>query len=158
MSRSLLGSGIWPEIPAGFGYSIKASSYQKEEEVSMRMYQAETVDDYIANSDEKARPIMKEIRTIIKSAIPKAEEKISWGMPFYRYHGAIAGFSVFKNYVDFGFCNVFSAEERKIFEDRGYVTKKKIVQIRFDQPVPAEEIKRIVEERAKENEAGKKEE
>ena len=49
------------------------------------MYKAKDVDSYIANSDKEARPKLKEIREIIKSTIPKAEEGISWGVPFYKY-------------------------------------------------------------------------
>lgn len=31
--------------------------------------------------------------------IPKAEEGISWGVPFYKYHGALAEFAAFKNHL-----------------------------------------------------------
>ena len=50
------------------------------------MYKAKDFDSYIANSGREARPKLKEIRKIIKSTIPKAEEGISWGVPFYKYH------------------------------------------------------------------------
>ena len=44
----------------------------------MKMYKAKDVDSYIANSGREARPKLNEIREIIKLAIPKAEEGISW--------------------------------------------------------------------------------
>ncbi len=52
----------------------------------MRNYRAQDVDSYIASSDAAARPHLKEPRKIIRSTIPNAEEKISWGIPFYKYH------------------------------------------------------------------------
>ena len=43
----------------------------------------ETVDQYIEEQDEKVRPYLREVRQIIRSAIPEAQEKISWSMPTY---------------------------------------------------------------------------
>ena len=71
--------------------------------MKMKMSKPKDVDSYIANSGREARPILKEIREIIKSTIPKVEEGISWGVPFYKYHGALAGFAAYKNHVSFGF-------------------------------------------------------
>ena len=51
----------------------------------MKMYKAKDVDSYIANSGREARPKLKEIREIIKSTIPKVEEGLRWGVPFYKY-------------------------------------------------------------------------
>ena len=43
----------------------------------------ETVDQYIEEQDETVRPYLNEVRQIIRSAIPDAQEKISWSMPTY---------------------------------------------------------------------------
>ena len=61
------------------------------------------VDSYIANSISKARPILEELRKTIKSAVPKAEEGINWGFPFYKYYGTLAHFAEYKNHVAIGF-------------------------------------------------------
>ena len=45
----------------------------------MKMYKAKDVDTYIANSPAEARPKLAELRQIIQSTIPKAEEKIGHG-------------------------------------------------------------------------------
>lgn len=121
----------------------------------MRNYAASDVDTYIASSDNAARPTLKEIRRIIKATIPKVEESISWGVPFYKYHGLLAGFSVFKSHVSFGFAAAFESKEREALEKQGYKTGSKTVQIRFDQKVPAVAIKRILKARARMNEAKK---
>lgn len=115
----------------------------------MRNYKAKDVESYIAASEIKAQPHLKELRKIIKSAIPKIEEKISWGVPFYRHSGLLAGFSAFKNHVSFGFAFTFENKDRKALEKKGYKTGSKTVQIRFDQKVPASDLKNILKARAK---------
>ena len=117
------------------------------------MYKAKDVDSYIANSGREARPKLKEIREIIKSTIPKVEEGISWGVPFYKYHGILAGFATFKNHVSFGLCVVLQDKDRKMLEKKGYITGKKTIQIKFDQKVPTTAIKQILKVKAKMNEA-----
>ena len=119
----------------------------------MKMYKAKDFDSYIANSGREARPKLKEIRKIIKSTIPKAEEGISWGVPFYKYHGVLAGFAAFKNHVSFGLCAVLQSKDREMLEKKGYITGKKTIQIKFDQKVPTTAIKKILKAKAKMNEA-----
>ena len=43
----------------------------------------ETIDAYIAMQDEAVQPRLQEVRGIIHSAIPEAEEHISWSMPTF---------------------------------------------------------------------------
>lgn len=120
----------------------------------MKMSKPEDVDSYIANSAEEARPKLEEVRKIIKSTIPKAEERIWYGVPFYNYHGELAGFAAYKNHVSFGFgAGVLQSKDRKMLEDKGYKTGKGTMQIKFDQEVPTTEIQQILEAKAKMNEA-----
>jgi uncharacterized protein YdhG (YjbR/CyaY superfamily) len=123
--------------------------------MKMKMSKPKDVDSYIANSDREARPILEEIREIIKSTIPEAEEGISWNVPFYKYHGALAGFATYKNHVSFGFVleRVLQSKDRETLEKNGYITGKKTIQIKFDQKVPTTPIKQILEAQAKMNEA-----
>ena len=96
---------------------------------------------------------MEELRKTIKSTIPKVEEAIKWGVPFYSFHGALAGFAVYKNHVSFGFsADVLQDDERRVLEDKGYKTGVRTVQIKFDQKVPTTIIKRILRTHAKMNE------
>ena len=121
--------------------------------MKMKMSKPKDVDSYIANSGREARPKLKEIRKIIKSTIPKVEEGISWGVPFYKYHGVLLGFAAYKNHVSFGFCVVLQSEDRKMLKKKGYITGKKTIQIKFDQKVPTTAIKQILKAKAKMNEA-----
>ncbi len=120
----------------------------------MKNYSARNVDSYIAGSGREARPKLKEIRKIISSTIPKVEEGISWGVPFYKYHGLLAGFAAHKKHASIWFPTaVLQSKDRTILEKKGYITGKKTIQIKFDQKVPATAIKHILKTRAKKNDA-----
>ena len=119
----------------------------------MKNYLAKNVDEYIANAPKEAQSKLRETRAAIKSAAPKAEEGISWGVPFYKYHGVLAGFASFKNHVSFGFAAVLQSKDREMLEKKGYITGKKTIQIKFDQKVPTTAIKQILKAKAKMNEA-----
>ena len=121
----------------------------------MKNYKAKDVDEYIASAGMEAQPTLKEIRKIIKSAVPKAEESISWGVPFYKYRGLLAGFAAFKSHIAFGLVTVLESKDREMLEKKGYVTGKKTIQIRFDQKAPAATIRQILKAKAKMNEAKK---
>jgi uncharacterized protein YdhG (YjbR/CyaY superfamily) len=111
------------------------------------------VDSYIAGSVREARPTLETIRGVIRATIPDAEEGISWGVPFYKYHGALAGFAAYKNHVSFGSAAALATKHRELLEGSGYVTGKKTVQVKFGQDVPAGAIEQILRAQAKANEA-----
>jgi uncharacterized protein YdhG (YjbR/CyaY superfamily) len=119
-----------------------------------RVAKPKDVDSYIANSASEARPILEELRKVIKSTVPDVEEGISWGVPFYRYHGALAGFAAYKNHVSFGVgADVLQGNDRETLEKKGYKTGKKTIQIRFGQEVPTTAIEQILAAIAQTNEA-----
>ncbi len=112
------------------------------------------VDSYIDNSAKEARSTLKEIRKVVNSTIPMVEEGISYGVPFYKYHGQLVGFAAYKNHVSFGFGpGVLQDEERKMLEQRGYTIFKGTMQIKFDQKVPVAAIKQILRTKVKMNKA-----
>ncbi|MDO8736240.1 MAG: DUF1801 domain-containing protein [Thermoleophilia bacterium] len=119
----------------------------------MKKYSANDVDEYIASSGEEARPTLVELRKLTKATVPDAEEKISWGVPFYWYHGALVGLAAYTNHVSYGLAFALQSSDREMLEEKGYKTGKKTVQIRFDQKVPAAAIRRILKAQAKMNEA-----
>jgi uncharacterized protein len=129
----------------------------REGEHRMRNYTAKEVDDYIASSAPEARPTLVELRKLVRGTIPEVEEGISWGVPFYRYHGLLAGYSVFKSHVTFGLTAVLDSDLCAALEAKGYKTGKKTIQIRFNQKIPAAAIKQILKTRAKLNEAKQRE-
>jgi uncharacterized protein YdeI (YjbR/CyaY-like superfamily) len=61
------------------------------------------VDDYIQNSAEFARPILKHLRAAVHGACPEVAETIKWGMPFFDYKGTMCHMAAFKGHCAFGF-------------------------------------------------------
>jgi uncharacterized protein YdhG (YjbR/CyaY superfamily) len=86
----------------------------------------------------------------LQLTIPEAEEGISYGVPFYKYHGALAGFAAYKNHVSFGFgAAVLQSEDRKMLEEKGCITAEGTIQVKFDQKMPTTAMKQILKAEAK---------
>ncbi len=122
----------------------------------MKNYSAKNVAAYIASAPKEARTKLKEVRAAVQSVVPQAEEKISWGVPFYWYHGALVGFAAGKKYVLFGLAFALSDADRAMLEKRGYTTGKKTVRIGFDQKVPLTAVRQLLGARAKRNKAARR--
>jgi len=60
-----------------------------------------TVAGYIAAAAPAARPMLRQIRAAIRAAVPGAEEMLSYGMPYYSYHGRLAYFGAFSTHVSY---------------------------------------------------------
>ena len=54
-----------------------------------KMKTTASVDEYISTVEPKAKKALRDIRKTIKSAVPKAEEVISYQLPGYKYHGML---------------------------------------------------------------------
>lgn len=115
------------------------------------MSKPKDVDSYIANAAKKARPTLEELREIIKSTVPKAEEGIRYNVPFYTLYGTHVGFTAFKNHATFGIgADTLQSEDRKMLDEMGYKTGKETIQIRYDQSVPTTEITQLLETKVEE--------
>lgn len=62
-----------------------------------------TVDNYITQLENWQAEIVSEVRQIILTAAPEAEESIKWAQPVYEINGPFAYIKAFKNSVNFGF-------------------------------------------------------
>lgn len=117
------------------------------------MKKYDDVDSYIADAEPGAQPLLEELREIVKSTIPKAEEKIWYGVPFYHYKGEVVGFDAFKKHVSFGYGkDILEDQDRKKFEQKGYKFSKGTMQIKFDQKIPVTLIRKIIKTKVKMNE------
>lgn len=114
---------------------------------------AKSVDAYLKAAPEAARAKLMALRKIIKTMAPGAEEGISYGMPYYKYEGALVGFAAFKNHIGFfsgAVVNDFKADLA------GYKTSKGAVQLPLEGRLPVALIKKLLKARMKSNEAKKK--
>ncbi len=119
------------------------------------MQKAKTVDEYIKSAPKEVQGRLVELRKVIKSVAPKAEEKISYGMPYYGYKGALAYFAAAKSHIGLYIPPPVIAEHKK--ELAGYVTAKATVQFPLDKKLPITLIKKLVRARLKNLEAKKNE-
>jgi uncharacterized protein YdhG (YjbR/CyaY superfamily) len=109
------------------------------------------VDAYVAAAPVQAQPILRQLRDVIKAAAPKAEERISYGMPSYEHHGRLVYFAAFKNHV--GLYAVGQEHDSYAKELSGYLTGKSTARFPIGQPLPIASIRRVVQARVRENEA-----
>lgn len=107
------------------------------------------IDAYIASAPQEARAQLVQLRKIIKAAAPTAEESINYRMPYYKYHGALAGFAAFKSHISlFG---ALSEEQQDWF--RGYEIAKGTIRFPIGTPLPVALIRRLIKARMRKNEA-----
>jgi uncharacterized protein YdhG (YjbR/CyaY superfamily) len=108
------------------------------------------VDAYIAAAPKAVQPMLSELRQAIKSAVPKAEEKLSYRMPFYAYHGRLIYFGAHKTHV--GMYPIIGREKDLYAKElKPYMAAKATLQFPIGQPIPIALVKKVVRERAKEN-------
>jgi uncharacterized protein YdhG (YjbR/CyaY superfamily) len=58
------------------------------------MNHPKNVDEYIAQAPIEAQEKLQELRAMIKATAPEAEERISYGMPYYYYEGRLVYFQL----------------------------------------------------------------
>jgi uncharacterized protein YdhG (YjbR/CyaY superfamily) len=110
----------------------------------------ENVTSYIAAAPKWAQGTLRELRKVVKAAAPKAEEKISYHIPYYNYEGRLAYFAVNKKHIGFYW---ISAKDKKTFAKD--LASLKVVgnslHIARGEKVPVGFIKRLVKSRVKSN-------
>lgn len=105
---------------------------------------------YIAALPPRARRHIKEIRRIIRSVAPDAEESFSYRMPGFRLDNR-----VFLYYAAFAaHCSIYpmGAKIRRAHAAalKGYKTSTGTIQFPLDRPLPSPLVKRLVRARIKE--------
>jgi uncharacterized protein YdhG (YjbR/CyaY superfamily) len=112
----------------------------------------QAVDAYIAAAPKAVQPMLRELRLAIRSAAPKAEEKLSYRMPFYAYHGRLIYFAAHRNHV--GMYPIIGREKDLYAKElKPYMAAKATLQFPIGKPIPIGLVKKVVKERARENEA-----
>ena len=100
-----------------------------------------TIDEYIAVQPEAVQPKLRELRRILRAALPEAEERISWSMPTYWKGQNLIHFAASKKHLGLypgGEATTVFAEELK-----DYDVSKGTIRLPYDKPLPAELIETI---------------
>jgi uncharacterized protein YdhG (YjbR/CyaY superfamily) len=110
-------------------------------------------DEYLAGVPEPARGTLNKIRAAIRAAAPaEATEAIGYGMPTFRYKGALVAFAAFSKHCSF-FPMSGSVLEAFQEELKGYETSKGTIRFPVDKPLPAALVKKLVKARVAQNES-----
>ena len=90
--------------------------------------------NYILSRPEPWKTMLIELRAIIKSTIPEAEESFKWGLPFYSVNGKMCCFLNFrKTFVEISFTKGVLIEGYKEFLIGGE-KRKNLRSLRFQDP------------------------
>ena len=110
------------------------------------------VDAYLAKVPEPARATLEKVRATIRSVVPaETTEGLSYGMPAFRYKGALVAYAAFKDHCSFFPCQASLIDQMKD-ELKNYRTSKGTLQFPLDKPLPAALVKKMVKARIAENE------
>ena len=104
------------------------------------------VDAYIAAAPKAAQPRLRQLRKLIRAAAPRAQERLSYGIPFYEYRGRLIYFAAHKTHI-----GMYPAGDAKGLEK--YLTEKATLRFPHDEPLPVERIRKLIVERVKERDA-----
>jgi uncharacterized protein YdhG (YjbR/CyaY superfamily) len=121
----------------------------------MKKLKPKDVNAYIAAAPKAVQGKLKELRAVIRKTEPAAEERLSYGMPYYAYNGRLAYFSIWKSHIGL-YIPTPVLEEHKS-DLRAYETTSATVRFPLDKKLPVALIRKLVKARVKKNLAkGKK--
>jgi uncharacterized protein YdhG (YjbR/CyaY superfamily) len=103
---------------------------------------------YIAAAPPAARPMLRQLRRIVRTHAPRAVEKLSYGMPYYDHHGRLIYFAAFTKHV-----SVFAmgrSKARFAAETKPYRITASTLQFPYGTKLPAGLIARLVRARVRE--------
>ncbi|HRG09268.1 MAG TPA: DUF1801 domain-containing protein [Cyclobacteriaceae bacterium] len=107
---------------------------------------AASIDEYIAAFPKETQVQLKQMRAIIHKAAPRAEEKISYGMPAFSLNGKnLIYFAGYKQHI-----GLYGVPDTKEFQQEfaAYKTSGKgTIQFPLGKPLPVALITRIVKYR-----------
>jgi uncharacterized protein YdhG (YjbR/CyaY superfamily) len=110
---------------------------------------------YIARAPKTYQSKLKELRRVIRGIVPKSEERISYGMPYYDYYGRLAYFAPMNGYIGLYIPPPIITNHKR--ELAGYVTTKSAIHLPLDVKLPIPLIKKLLRGRIQHNKAKRRE-
>ena len=104
-------------------------------------FKPQTIDEYIAAQDERVQPRLRELRAVLRAALPDAEERISWSMPTYWKGRNLIHFAAAKNHI-----GLYPGDEATaVFASElvDHSVSKGTIRLPYDRELPTELIGRI---------------
>jgi uncharacterized protein YdhG (YjbR/CyaY superfamily) len=107
-----------------------------------------TIDHYIAGFPAAVRSALQRVRKAIQSAVPDAEEGISYRMPIFARDGYLLYFAAHTSHI--GVYPVSTAMKKAVKGLSRYASGKGTARFPFDRPIPSALIGKMAKFRAKE--------
>ena len=112
-----------------------------------------TIDDYLASLSSDKRAALEKLRKIIRAAVPKAQECITYGLAAFRLNGKpIAGLGASTNHCAY-YPMSGSIVEAHLEDLKGFETSKGTIRFSPDKPLPATLVRKLIEARIAEIES-----
>ena len=111
----------------------------------------ETIDEYISACSPDVQAILQQIRQVVRSAAPNAQEVISYQIPAFKQNGILVYFAAFKKHI--GVYPPVRGDARLEKAVAPYAGVKGNLKFPLDRPIPFNLIKRITKFRVKQNTA-----
>ena len=106
---------------------------------------------YIARCPKELRGKLRTLRATIKKAAPTAEERLSYGMPYYHYHGRLAYFKPAKAHIGLYIPPPVIQDHAK--DLIAYGTSRATIRLPLNRKLPVGLIRKLIRARMKVNEA-----
>jgi uncharacterized protein YdhG (YjbR/CyaY superfamily) len=108
---------------------------------------AGTVDQYIQLAPEQGRPMLREMRALLKKIVPNAKEGLKWGAPVFEDGRILFSYSAHKDHLSF----VPTGPTLQEFKEElaGYELGQDSIQFPYNKPLPKALIRKIAAFRAK---------
>ena len=111
---------------------------------------AKDINEYLKTVPQGSRGVLQKLRRTIKTAVPEAEEGISYRMPVFKFHGPLVFFAAFENH-----CSLFVPSKAIVAsfrsELRGYYNSGATIHFTPDHPLPVSLVKKIVRAKLQDN-------
>jgi uncharacterized protein YdhG (YjbR/CyaY superfamily) len=112
----------------------------------MKRKRPDTIDEYLAAEPEDKRAALEKLRRNIRSAVPKAEECVSYGMPAFRHDGRmLVWFGAATHHCAF-YPGAWPIEACKA-DLAGYDTSKGTIRFSPETPLPSSLVRKLVKAR-----------
>ena len=106
-----------------------------------------TMDGYLAAVSHEQRAALERLRKTIRSAVPRAQEGLSYGVPAFRLNGRpLVAFGAAARHCAFYPMSSATLEDHRS-ELEGYDTSKGTIRFQADHPLPAALVRAVVRAR-----------
>jgi aminoglycoside 6'-N-acetyltransferase I len=130
----------------GFSETERVVYFRKTLGAHDRSAKPQTVDEYLTPLSDEKRAALEKLRRAIRSAVPDAEECISYQIPAFRLGGRLlVAFGAAVNHCAF-YPGAFPVESHKD-ELKAYDISKGTIRFQADRPLPATLVRKLVRTR-----------